>query len=343
MVAYGGFMATISRKDRALLTKYFQMDGGYVLDFSNRTFANFFEEFEIDIEDEKYSLNYPSASKGNRMKGFWDLENDQTVGNVILGLIEHYDEQRASSYNGNRNHSDELRDKCLKVGNELVSGAYNPDIKPGARLAQQHKTTRPTKQLSQAELESIFALPTESVQPTPTTQPRQAVQAAQPAQAVSAPVQALNFDPPRKQRVFIVHGHDDVLRLEVENFIRKVGLEPIVLMDQASGGNTIIEKIERYGDADFAVVLYTPCDLGKHKNATELNGRARQNVVFEHGYFIARLGRQKVAAIVKRGVEIQNDIQGVVYIGAELDWRTSLLKEFHQAQLSFNPAGLYTS
>ncbi|WP_045399127.1 TIR domain-containing protein [Vibrio campbellii] len=336
-------MATISRKDRALLTKYFQMDGGYVLDFSNRTFANFFEEFEIDIEDEKYSLNYSSASKGNRMKGFWDLEDNQIVGNVLLGLIEYYDEQRANSYNGNQNHSDELREKCLKIGNELVSGTYNPDIKPGARLAQQHKITRQTKQFSQAELESIFALPTESVQPTQIPQFTQSVQVSQPSQTVSKPAQALNFDPPSKQRVFIVHGHDDVLRLEVENFIRKVGLEPIVLMDQASGGNTIIEKIERCGDADFAVVLYTPCDLGKHKNASELNGRARQNVVFEHGYFIARLGRQKVAAIVKQGVEIQNDIQGVVYIGAELDWRTSLLKEFHQAKLNFNPSGLYTS
>lgn len=324
-------MATIARKDRALLTKYFQMDSGYVLDFSNRTFANFFEEFEIDIENEKYSQNYSSASKGNRMKGFWDLENNQTVGNVLLGLIEYYDEQRANSYIGNQNHSDELREKCLKIGNELINATYNPDIKPGARLAQQHKTTRPTKQFSQAELESIFALSTESVQ------------VAQPSQTFSTPTQALNFDPPSKQRVFIVHGHDNVLRLEVENFIRKVGLEPIVLMDQASGGNTIIEKIERCGVADFAIVLYTPCDLGKHKNGSELNGRARQNVIFEHGYFIARLGRQKVAAIVKQGVEIQNDIQGVVYIGAELDWRTSLLKEFHQAKLNFNPSGLYTS
>ncbi|WP_434940231.1 TIR domain-containing protein [Shewanella sp. HL-SH8] len=324
-------MATISRKDRALLTKYFQMDGGYVLDFSNRTFANFFEEFEIDIEDEKYFLNYSSASKGNRMKGFWDLEDNQTVGNVLLGLIENYDEQRANSYSGNQNHSDELREKCLKIVNELASGTYNADIKPGARLAQQHKTTRPAKQVSQAELESIFALPTESLQ------------VAQPPQTVRTPAQALSFDLPSKQRVFIVHGHDDVLRLEVENFIRKVGLDPIVLMDQASGGNTIIEKIERCGDADFAVVLYTPCDLGKHKNASELNGRARQNVIFEHGYFIARLGRHKVAAIVKQGVEIQNDIQGVVYIGAELGWRTSLLKEFHQAKLNFNPSGLYAS
>ena len=330
-MAYGGFMATISSKDRNLLTKYFQMDSGYVLDFSNRTFANFFEEFEIDIEDEKYSLNYSSSSKGNRMKGFWDLEDNQTVGNVLLGLIEHYDEQRANSYNGNQNHSDELRDKCLKIGNELVSGTYNSDIKPGARLAQQHKTTRPTKQFSQAELEDILVLPTESVQVT------------QPYQTVSTPAHAFNFDPSSKQRVFIVHGHDDVLRLEVENFIRKVGLDPIVLMDQASGGNTIIEKIERCGDADFAVILYTPCDLGKHKDASELNGRARQNVVFEHGYFIARLGRQKVAAIVKQGVEIQNDIQGVVYIGVELDWRTSLLKEFNQVKLNFNPSSLYSN
>ncbi|MFA0084429.1 TIR domain-containing protein, partial [Vibrio sp. 10N.261.51.F12] len=148
--------------------------------------------------------------------------------------------------------------------------------------------------------------------------------------------------PTMMQKVFIVHGHDDVLRLEVENFVRKVGMTPIVLMDQASGSSTIIEKIEKYRAVDFAIVLYTPCDLGKHKNAPELSGRARQNVVFEHGYFIAQLGRDKVAAIIKQGVEIQNDIQGVVYIGAELDWQTSLLKEFHAAGLNFNPSAIYT-
>ncbi|MEZ8966363.1 TIR domain-containing protein [Vibrio breoganii] len=354
-------MASLSRKDRATLTKYLQMDGGYVLDFSNLTFSIFFEDFNIDIDDEKYSLGYTSSSKGNRMKGFWDTEDDATVGKVLLGLIEYYDEKRETGYGGYQGHSDDQRATCLRLGNELINGTYNPDAKLGARLILPvHKP-----KASQAQLERLVAPPTKSVtqsarqaNPIPqvstpdwmskpqqaTPQPLQSIQ--QPNQGwnqpTHQPVQQPTQQPPTAHKVFIVHGHDDVLRLEVDNFIRKIGMIPIVLMDQASGSSTIIEKIEKYGKADFAIVLYTPCDVGRHKNATELNGRARQNVVFEHGYFIARLGRDNVAAIVKQGVEIQNDIQGVVYIGAELDWQTRLLKEFHAAGLSFNASGLYT-
>ncbi len=343
-------MATLSRKDRATLAKYLQMDGGYVLDFSNRTFTTFFGDFGIDIDDEKYSLGYPSSSKGNRMKGFWDIEDDTTVGKVLLGLIEHYDEHRANTYYGNQNHNDDQRDICLRLANELINGTYNPESKPGARLAQPVRKA-PTSKPSQAALESIFALPTESAQPAKATP--QAINTPdwmrntqgwnQPQQTIQQTDLNMPQTPPQMQKVFIVHGHDEVLRLEVENFIRKIGMSPVVLADQASGGSTIIEKIEKYDDVDFAIVLYTPCDVGKHKNASELNGRARQNVVFEHGYFIAKLGRDKVAAIVKHGVEIQNDIQGVVYIGAEQDWKTSLLKEFHLAGLNFDPIGLYMS
>ncbi|KJG55383.1 hypothetical protein UA38_20080 [Photobacterium kishitanii] len=320
-------MATISSKDRATLINYFQMEGGYVLDFSNRTFATFFEYFDIDIEAPKYSKGYPSDSKGNRMKGFWDLESDATVGGVLLGLIEYSDEKMMNAYNNTQ--YDDLRDKCVNICNELVNGTYNPAIKLGAKLTQSVRQAIQPLNLSHAELENISALPSDQVVPRqiPSTQIQQET--------------ILNLNT-KKQRVFVVHGHDDVLRLQVENFIRKIGLEPVVLMDQASAGDTIIEKIDRCGDADFAVVLYTPCDVGKHKNAEELKGRARQNVVFEHGYFIARLGRKNVAAIVKQGVEIQNDIQGVVYIDAN-NWEHQLLKELHMAKLTFNANALYAS
>lgn len=91
----------------------------------------------------------------------------------------------------------------------------------------------------------------------------------------------------------------------------------IILHEQASAGMTIIEKIERYsGDADFALVLYTPSDLGRgaHENNVRPNNRARQNVVFEHGYLMAKLGRQNVCALVKGQIETPNDISGVVYV-----------------------------
>lgn len=323
-------MATISRKDRDVLTKYFQMEGGYVLDFSNRTFSTFFEDFDVDIEDERYSQGYPSNSKGNRMKGFWDIESEANVGRVLLGLIEYYDEKREDSYSGYQKHSDEQRAKCLAICNELANGTYNPAETLGAKLARPVRQHTPVPKPSHTELESIFASPSElgTHQVQPYTQPTQTQQDAFKQKI-------------RKQRIFVVHGHDDVLRLQVENFIRKIDLEPVVLMDQANSGDTIIEKIERCGNADFAIVLYTPCDVGRNKDADKLQGRARQNVVFEHGYFIARLGREKVAAIIKQGVEIQNDIQGLVYLDSN-NWQHQLLKEFKSAQIKFNADSLYT-
>ena len=84
---------------------------------------------------------------------------------------------------------------------------------------------------------------------------------------------------------------------------------------------TIIEKIERYsGDADFALVLYTPCDPGRGANETKVpaRSRARQNVVFEHGYLMAKLGRENVCALVKGEIETPNDISGVVYVGFDM-------------------------
>ncbi|WP_254520366.1 TIR domain-containing protein [Bacillus cereus] len=83
-------------------------------------------------------------------------------------------------------------------------------------------------------------------------------------------------------------------------------MKPIILHEQASGGTTIIEKIENNTDVGFGIVLYTACDLGKAKN-DELQKRARQNVVFEHGYLIAKLGRSNVCALVKDNIEKPND------------------------------------
>lgn len=134
-----------------------------------------------------------------------------------------------------------------------------------------------------------------------------------------------------KRKVFIVHGRDNEAKQEVSRFIADLGLEAIILHEQASAGMTIIEKIERYSnDADFALVLYTPCDLGRgtHENNPP-NKRARQNVVFEHGYLMAKLGRENVCALVKSNLEKPNDISGVVYV--DLDqagaWKIEVSKE----------------
>lgn len=145
--------------------------------------------------------------------------------------------------------------------------------------------------------------------------------------AIPAPVIARN-----KRKVFIVHGRDDLAKYEVSRFVEGLGLEAIILHEQANAGMTIIEKIERYtNDADFALVLYTPCDQGKgnHEPPESLKERARQNVVFEHGYLMAKLGRENVCALVKGTTEIPNDISGVVYVHLDQAgaWKRDVVNE----------------
>jgi len=130
--------------------------------------------------------------------------------------------------------------------------------------------------------------------------------------------------------VFIVHGHDEEAQVKVARFIEKLGFKPIILHEQASSGRTIIEKIEEYSNVGFGIVLYTPCDIGgKQIHPPQLKPRARQNVVFEHGYLIGKIGRNNVCALVKGTVETPNDISGVVYV--EMDaadtWHFKIAKE----------------
>ena len=145
-----------------------------------------------------------------------------------------------------------------------------------------------------------------------------------------APTPNITQAPMDTSQVFIVHGHDKLARLEVANFIKSLGLKDIVLNEQASSGKTIIEKIEEYTNVGFGIVLYTPCDLGaSQEKKDELKARARQNVVFEHGYLIGKIGRENVCALVKGDIETPTDISGVVYIPMDEGggWKLAVAKE----------------
>ncbi|WP_277085864.1 nucleotide-binding protein [Porphyromonas catoniae] len=136
--------------------------------------------------------------------------------------------------------------------------------------------------------------------------------------------------PMDKSKVFIVHGHDNAAKEAVARFVEKIGLEAIILHEQASSGNTIIEKIEANSNVGFAIVLYTPCDLGASKEEKDqLKPRARQNVIFEHGYLIGKIGRKNVCHLFKRGVETPSDIEGLVYapMDAGDSWKYTVAKE----------------
>ena len=130
---------------------------------------------------------------------------------------------------------------------------------------------------------------------------------------------------PQNSKIFIVHGHDIALQQKVARIIEKQGLEPIILNEQTNQGRTIIEKIEHYSDVQAAICLFTPDDEGKSKEEIEYNNRARQNVVFETGYFLGKLGRNRLVIVAEPPLELPSDMQGVVY--TNINWEFELLKE----------------
>jgi predicted nucleotide-binding protein len=141
---------------------------------------------------------------------------------------------------------------------------------------------------------------------------------------------------PANKAVFLVHGHNDLIREMAARAVEKVGLTAIILSEQANRSDTIIEKLERYANVNFAIVLMTADDVGGKKSQTPaLKDRARQNVILELGYFMGKIGRKQVCVLYEKGVELPSDYYGVVYI--EIDdrgaWRYALGKELKEAGL----------
>lgn len=144
---------------------------------------------------------------------------------------------------------------------------------------------------------------------------------------------------PLSNKVFIVHGHDEGAREAVARFLSSIGFDPIILHEQANRGRTVIEKVEANSEVGFAVVLLTPDDVGCAKGGTP-EPRARQNVLLELGYFLGRLGREKVCALKRGEVDIPSDFAGVVWetIDAGNGWKQALGRELQAAghQIDWN-------
>jgi len=167
--------------------------------------------------------------------------------------------------------------------------------------------------------------------------------------------------------VFVVHGHNEFILKEVKEFIIALGLNPIILRDQPNSGlTTLIDKFEKYAKTvSFAVVLMTYDDEGhelgpetvivtdKEKSIfsfkkeeeiipcrpwLSINPRARQNVIFEFGYFVALLGRNKVTALCEAEIERPSDIDGVLYIPYDKkgEWKKSLAQDIMAAGIAIN-------
>lgn len=141
---------------------------------------------------------------------------------------------------------------------------------------------------------------------------------------------------PENQRIFLVHGHAEEPKKNVSAFLRAIGLEVIILHEQPNKGQTIIEKLEHHSNVAFAVVLLTPDD--DVASAQNRNRRARQNVTLELGYFLAKLGRQRVCCVYVDGVELPSDYHGVLYVlyDGNGKWRAALAKELIAAGIEID-------
>jgi predicted nucleotide-binding protein len=151
-----------------------------------------------------------------------------------------------------------------------------------------------------------------------------------------------------KKEVFIVHGTDHGPMRELKTILEEASLKPIILNEQASGGRTLVEKLEEYSNVGYAFAILTPDDIGgiyesggKWSRPARLRSflkeaypRARQNVILELGYFLGKLGRDKVTCLLKKPLEQPSDIHGVVYIRFEKsleEVRSAILKELEAA------------
>jgi predicted nucleotide-binding protein len=125
---------------------------------------------------------------------------------------------------------------------------------------------------------------------------------------------------PRTKKVFVVHGRDEIAKMNLEVFLREVGLEPVVLHRQADEGLTIIEKFEKHSDVGYAFILLTPDEVAylavedsKPESERSKEFRARPNVIFEFGYFVGKLGRSRVCCLYTGNVSLPSDVSGMIY------------------------------
>lgn len=145
------------------------------------------------------------------------------------------------------------------------------------------------------------------------------------------------------RKVFVVHGHDRGTKETVARFLSQLELDPIILHEKPNEGRTIIEKFEHHANVACAVVILSPDDVGWAKAAPEAQEqRARQNVIFELGFFVGKLGRNRTFALLLHGVTKPSDFGGVLYIPMDGDsWKMEVVRELKAAGMDVDANKAY--
>jgi len=139
------------------------------------------------------------------------------------------------------------------------------------------------------------------------------------------------------RRVFIVHGHDHIALYRLKDWVNGLGVKPVVLWDEPNAGLTVIEKFERHASqSEFAVALLTPDDKQAQDLCARDKKRARQNVILEVGWFMAKLGRNNVILVHKGDVELPSDILGIIF----LEFKESITEVFDAIRAELTNQGI---
>ena len=142
-----------------------------------------------------------------------------------------------------------------------------------------------------------------------------------------------------------VHGRATDARESVARFLEKLALETVILDEQTNLGRSVLKKFREYSDVGFAVILLTGDDRGglASEDVSNLRPRARQNVVFELGYFLAKLGDERVCCLCSEGLEVPSDYSGVLYIPLDAlgAWKPRLARELKDVGFDVDLNNLY--
>lgn len=147
--------------------------------------------------------------------------------------------------------------------------------------------------------------------------------------------------------IFLVHGHNEEMKQSTARFIEKIKLNPIILHEQPNKGRTIIEKFTEYSNVGFAIVLLSADDMGylKDKAPEIAKLRARQNVILELGFFLGKIGRERVVVLHENAdnFEFPSDYDGVLYVPYDNSgsWRNSIVRELKAVDYDIDANNLF--
>ena len=242
----------------------------------------------------------------------------------------------------------EIKDKLVspeKSYDEFDKAIFNSLIERGEALIIKHfgKDSSYIQRLSQFKKDSWYSVKKTELEQVKTLidiiiddielEERKEVIVEKPILVEQTNIRIANEINTLNNKVFIVHGHNETMKQAVARIVEKLELNPIILHEQSNQGNTVIEKFMTHSNVGFAIILLSADDMGyaiKDGN-TSIRKRARQNVILELGFFIGKLGRNRVVALVEDAdrFEIPSDINGVIYIPFDKNekWKFDILKE----------------